>query len=667
MASAASRITLRFSPHLRCSNATLKPRRFGSAQHQSCRHYASADSAKLRQTPTIEPTTLPLTRKTKVEEYLDQLAATKTTLTLEDIERYRPKSHAKPGTPQYEEDYHNVVETLVRSFTRQQLHKFIDLYGLGRPSHRTKRNYAVAIVERQWNWPSLTELQRRHKDNTEVITMVHPLNAQQSFHILGSDGSNLLSLSTKYNIRMSLSADPLALRAEGIRGSLRQLENEIDTLRKSIITETFKLPRVKNIPSQYLQRISRLSGAFVENIDNGMIRISYKNTDPKAADMAKRLATQIIIDDSINATLVLSVPREEDHEESGHPRTYSLYPFLSSNQVPWTANSKNLFRLRQVGNWLGVTDSTSVAGAGMSISNMYSTDGSLFDVIHWLSSTKPPAHESQGYQRTLVASLGHSLFYSPGQGPTFVSPVEGSLPWTELRPWIHDHRATRTFCPSIPILGHEGFTRASSAIRRLVYMAAGGVSNENTIELEVFEPKMGNSSSNIPLDETPELRCWVGRKSTAEVLLPDRPMDLRLSILDRYMVSHMALPDSLKAYIDQHQAHWSQEGIDSHSEPEPPLRISYRGTVYTLFSYTFVRRNVQVAQPLLSTSEGGITTMFEHVVDLSSSQRYSECKISFDIMESESSITTFLQECDRLNMRTKQIKAADILQNILRA
>lgn len=109
-----------------------------------------------------------LLEKTKVQDYLDYVASTNNSVTLEDIERCKPKMQATPGTPEYAEDYNSTLETLVRSFSKVQLARFLELYGLEPPVKRTKWLYAESIIERQWKWPSLTDIQKRQRDWSEV-------------------------------------------------------------------------------------------------------------------------------------------------------------------------------------------------------------------------------------------------------------------------------------------------------------------------------------------------------------------------------------------------------------------------------------------------------------------------------------------------------------------
>jgi len=58
-----------------------------------------------------------------------------------------------------------------------------------------------------------------------------------------------------------------------------------------ILEDTFELPTKIPMRQDLLQRISRISGAFMENIgNNGMVRICVKDSRDLAS--AKRLATR---------------------------------------------------------------------------------------------------------------------------------------------------------------------------------------------------------------------------------------------------------------------------------------------------------------------------------------------------------------------------------------
>lgn len=109
-----------------------------------------------------------LLEKTKVQDYLDFVASSNSFVTLEDIERIKPTKFARPGTPQYEEDYALAQKHLARSFSKDQLAQFLELYGLKPPATRTKQAYAASIIEGQWNWASPAAIKKMKDDRTQV-------------------------------------------------------------------------------------------------------------------------------------------------------------------------------------------------------------------------------------------------------------------------------------------------------------------------------------------------------------------------------------------------------------------------------------------------------------------------------------------------------------------
>ncbi|KAG6845757.1 hypothetical protein H0H87_003811 [Tephrocybe sp. NHM501043] len=188
--------------------------------------------------------------------------------------------------PNYEEEYHKVVERLVRSFSLVQLRNIVKLYEIDNPGKPSKYQAAAMIVEQRWRWPSPTSI-RQEKRDAEIIHESFPLNAKHAFLILGK--GDLLDLSAKFGLHVSFSSNPLSLKAEGSRASLSQLGDYISDFKKRIKEHYFQLPSVGHMGSDYLQHISRVSGAFAENAGERLIRLTYKDSDDHAARSAKRL------------------------------------------------------------------------------------------------------------------------------------------------------------------------------------------------------------------------------------------------------------------------------------------------------------------------------------------------------------------------------------------
>ena len=69
--------------------------------------------------------------------------------------------------------FRSVLDRLDRSFTKEQLRRFAEKYQLDPwlwRSHRRKADYARAVVENAWGWPSLRDIERNKREKTEIMT-----------------------------------------------------------------------------------------------------------------------------------------------------------------------------------------------------------------------------------------------------------------------------------------------------------------------------------------------------------------------------------------------------------------------------------------------------------------------------------------------------------------
>jgi hypothetical protein len=106
----------------------------------------------------------------EVDKYLASLQAAGLEPTLADIEHCQPSRHSHPDSPAYVEEYGRLRERLLRSFSKDQLRRFGKMYNLKAKwmrHGRTKSQYAEAIIEQQWKWPSLAEVQKDRDDRTK--------------------------------------------------------------------------------------------------------------------------------------------------------------------------------------------------------------------------------------------------------------------------------------------------------------------------------------------------------------------------------------------------------------------------------------------------------------------------------------------------------------------
>lgn len=115
------------------------------------------------------------------------------------------------------------------------------------------------------------------------------MTASQLFVVLGKDGSNFRQLSSEFRVRISLEANPLALRVRGPHNRLDALEERLNerlevrrsslpagleldpTPAQAIVSETLYSGSAKGIRPDLLQTVSRLGGAFVENLGKGKV------------------------------------------------------------------------------------------------------------------------------------------------------------------------------------------------------------------------------------------------------------------------------------------------------------------------------------------------------------------------------------------------------------
>ncbi|KAK0478525.1 hypothetical protein IW261DRAFT_1483897, partial [Armillaria novae-zelandiae] len=429
-----------------------------SEDHAESSFEASTPKASKRKSRKKKPDAPP--RKTVLEEsrvhsHLASLQATKGVLTLDELEQHKPSHLAHPQSPQYEEQYLELHNFLLHSFNNKQLVHFIRLSDSNLPLSRDKNSLARTILEDAWNLPSLSQIKKDKKERTETGSQTYPLDRRQSFLILGKDGVDLLALSTEYKVQMSFSSNPLALKVSGLRVHLKQLSEAYNTFQrvfKSVRDEVYQLPTKLPIRGDLLQRVSRLAGAFMENLENGMIRISYKVDQPQALVHAKRLATRASCESLSNPErnvlvhIPPGIPSSTPVPLSMFPHTYSLYPFLSPRSMPWTSSGGGSFRIRRVGEWLGINsreDLLKSGGLAMGRGTVLTKEVEKGNIRQLLKNAVG-LHET----KILSSVLGHILLNTPpSTKSTLVPPLKGNWPLADILKWMREHIVPSTFSP----------------------------------------------------------------------------------------------------------------------------------------------------------------------------------------------------------------------------
>ncbi|THH15179.1 hypothetical protein EW146_g5258 [Bondarzewia mesenterica] len=621
----------------------------------------------------------------KTEHYLQALQAQGLEPSLHDLERLKPKRQPHPETSEYADAYHKLVDAMCRSFSSDQLRKFTIQYDLpSKYTHlkRRKVQYAEAIIEQQWEWPCLKELERKQRDRTEIISQSFPLSQSHLFLLIGSDGSDLLQLSMRYNVHISLTQNPLALQVEGLRESLNGVQKHIKDLETMIIEETFQVPTRQPIRRDLVQRISRIAGAFVENLGTeGKIRVLAK--EPKSLNGAKRLSMQAA-SELMNANPLLSYSPANVTEQTplpilSAPITYALYPFLSPRSLPWLINTSGAFRWRRVGDWLGFDHSENIdvtgglAGAKGSYITVHEKSVNLKKV---LLDGLPPEPQANGQCKRLIKAYpGHLLFTSPsmGQRATLIPPLSGSWPYERLLKWVLDRKSRPSFIPSLPSPFLKTPPSEQKLTHRLIYRALPPADFAVTaksrkvlhFELTLPQPKPVSHISDGPIDESVEgildlsdsLECWKGLQTDVDVLMPDRQMDIRFSAMDTVTLVPGEEPSELQTYANELETFLNPFGPEMF-QPNPPLALNYEGEEYVLSESVSVRQSKEsVLSSPLDPSSSTIHAVTESLLDLESSQKFTVCLLSCDDYTLEESWSAFLRDCDTLTVAPAQKEA----------
>ncbi|KAL0951055.1 hypothetical protein HGRIS_007794 [Hohenbuehelia grisea] len=715
-----------------------------------------------------------LLERTKVEEHLEAIKATSSApLTIEDLERYRPETPGDPDLPQYEADYKNLVNTLCNSFNRAQLRAFGQLYGLEPrfiSSKRTKDQYARAIAEQRWGWVSLAEVQKR-KEAWMPTTQSFPLDPRQSFLILGKDGSDLLELSAKYDVHITLSSNPLSLKVTGLKSSLEKLGRYMRSMKKDIQQTIFDIPSGKSLSSDLLQRVSRLAGAFVENFGGGgQLRISAR--DVRALSLARRLALRGASETETPEAcptfsyLPSGIASDSAVPVSLFPYTYSVFPFLTSRPLPWSLASNATFRIRRVGEWIGVDNSEDISKTGGLAGDqgrILTAKGDEVSLRDSLASSLETSEDVSLMQRQFRATLGHGLAMSASGGKAnIVPPLKGNWQYSKILDWIQTHNVKQVFIPSMPPAFFGSPPANQKILHRVVYHSTThpethpllpsprkllkfevvlehvtdnspvrsnpsqpddekpivdvdlntGVGSSTDIQVERDRDLWSEQTSEItpePEDIAPAERrdddvdlnpvgtesenesttvetpapnetaatkqpklnlssqCIGGLESSLDVLMPDRPMDIRFSASHTAVIPEDRWPTDLQAYFTKLRSFLSYEDQEG-EQPDSPFSFEYDGETYMLQSSMSVRQSTQEGQlafgkeePSSEANSSSIQIITESILDLESDEKSTTCQVICSDTESTEAWKDFLTSCDKLTAAPpkKQLQPMD--------
>ncbi|KAF7347747.1 hypothetical protein MVEN_01532100 [Mycena venus] len=480
--------------------------------------------------------------------------------------------------------------------------------------------------------------------------------------------------------------NPLALQVEGPIGSIKTVKEHVADLNASIVEDVFELPVDKSIRSDLLQRISRLSGALTQNFGENKVRLSFIKTQPRTALVAKRLAARAVCEanDSRQKQLFFHLPPLPPNPDplvasTAFPHDYALYPFLSPRSLPWTVNTSGVFRVKRVEDFLGTgaaEDLRKTGGLLMGRGRLVTLQRQEVDLRTLLLADYS---ESPFSSRVISASIGHVLVTSP---PGRVSiapplPLQGQWKLPHFLGWMEKQSEPTVFSPTIPAGVLESRPIQPKMLHRLIYHANAEndtIAARKIMQVELVLPRSIKESSAIQpesSDQSSELEepaflesfhptCWVGRKVDLDVMMPDRPTDIRFSIFDSTVLASDEWPVTLAEYISNLRAFLLYQDRDA-SQPETPLTVVHEDVTYVLHTSSTVRQNSEPTQP---GDPSGVRTVTESALDLEGDQKSTSCEVIWDDISSEAGWKFFLRQCDSISTTStptpKQITPAPL-------
>ncbi|KAH9486822.1 hypothetical protein JR316_0000887 [Psilocybe cubensis] len=580
--------------------------------------------------------------------------------TVQDVEHLKPKKQTNAKSKNYESEYQQVLNVLLKSFTWPQLRQYVEHANLSPPSRGNKLATAQHILENIWGWTPLQQVLQDRADWSESGEQLFTLDPGYSFLLVGKDGTELLQLSRRYNVKMSFT-NPRTLKVQGLKGALKQVAGYIESFRNDVTTEDFDLPTKKKL-TVLADRISRVSGAHVKPKDDAKIALTFLRSHPQTAYIAKRLILQAITSESSSTRIVYN-GQPESSEKVASER-YSLYPFLPPQPLSWQNPSSSFFRYRRVGEWLKSPQfdkpetqlGTSAGSRGIeSLENEFgnSVESQLLLQLGESGSGSP----------NFIVSTGHLLIVSPpNQRTTLTPPLIGHVDSGVLLDWINHSRNRVIFHPSAPTPTLSTPTKEEYTIRRIVYRsmtsAQNDASHDNlkpgptttlTFELPCVEQNSETSTSasefasEAAADNLNRVSLLKGVESSVEIFVPDGSSDLMISASRSQVVPNSSWPEEWKnAAVSLLTSERKLQNDTSF-----PLVITHDGEQFFFAGDWHVHRSLKTV--MLEGMEDEQTIIVETTTDHDTGKSVTMCKANCEDYKSQSQWNNFLRICGSLS------------------
>ncbi|PPQ85889.1 hypothetical protein CVT25_015831 [Psilocybe cyanescens] len=593
-------------------------------------------------------------------------------LTPKDVEALKPEKIADPKSLDYEIEYKKVLDSLMKAFTWPQLRQYLESTNSSPPSKGYKLATAEYIVEEKWGWTPLKQVLQDRVDWTEISEQHFSLDPGYSFLLVGKDGTELLKLSKRYNVQMSF-INPRSLKVTGLKGALKQIEGYLESFKRDVETEDFSLPAEGNVTIP-ADRISRLSGAHVKANYGSKISISFLRSQPRAGDIARRLILQVIASENPSTRAIYKLENPENSSAKS-PSSYSLYPFLPPQPLPWPKSSPSIFRYRRVGEWLKTSQPVKpetffkepADNHGMALL----ANGSEVDIkSHLLSQIG--SIENGSPPPVFTVSFGHLLFLSPpNQRATLIPPLTGRVDANAVLRWISHSQDQVIFQPSVPSQVLSLSTHEDQNIRRLVYRTIKSVQTDDsvhgssspglisTLTLELPALESGHEADDAP-DSPVDLKraSFVkGIETSIDLFVPDGSADVKITASSIQSLPISSWSEELKNVAFSSQS----EESESETDTSFPLMVTHDGVKFYFCNDTYVHRSLK--KVTLEGIKNGRTIILETSIDHETGKSTTICKAVCEDHHSYSEWNDFLRICGLLTVPGPKVVAPQHLLN----
>ncbi|KAG8731872.1 hypothetical protein FRC11_001864 [Ceratobasidium sp. 423] len=379
------------------------------------------------------------------------------------------------------------------------------------------------------------------------IRWAYSVSPSELFIFLGRDGEDLLHLSEELKMRINVDRQPsdppvdpgepssdrsttrpgFIIRASGTKSNHEKLRKHIENQRDTMTIKIVGLPTGSSLSSSLLQSISRISGAFVENVDTKFVSLSGDGSsavvsitarNPRSAYTAERLAQRAAMEAAHRSQLSLfallkdekspvSGPDEEQYSEC-QPNKYELYPFGTQGfrvrnikrvdlgprhspgdvaQLPLTAGSLDIRKYDKdevfilTGEERSKTDSPITPqvivpnAQGMVVRNAHGEVVNLGEYVL--------GKDGGEDERNITTTFGHVVF-KVGKTTTLDSPLPNPVLGDSILEWVNKHgSAARVFAPGQVPSAH--LANNVTSVHRLQYRTVEG---EHLISVNVEIP-----------------------------------------------------------------------------------------------------------------------------------------------------------------------------------